>query len=318
MQIFRHFLAVLMIVCALVMSAHANSSCDSYLSSNLLKKSTAPSLPIKIVQVLENPLDPERPALPEDEAWIRSVLQKTHDLFASHFMMPPQFLQIHIMAGIGHTSYSLLENKMKLDQQDVFRRNKAVLMHEYGHSIFGARLFLLNNILLKNPMLALYVSAAYNEVFADLVGALACDDGACHYEAILNRNYSYQFDDVNSKERFARLRDMTKTHLIDEVVSVHMYTYGTKYLTEAINPHLLFTQARSHIWQSYVKHKAHFKEPVDFLNLVFKVFRDEIMSAFGRAVMKIKKSDESIESMNDELIRSFDKELGYYLKEKSK
>lgn len=313
MQFFRYFAVLLLMGQALKISAMPEDPCVLVLSTKLLTNSTVPQLSIKVVAVTENPADPYRKPTLEDEAWITQVLQSANAVFYTQFPVPDRLLKIHIHPSNGHTSYNFIKNKMKLDQQDVKGRHAAVLLHEYGHTIFSSRLFLLNPILTKAPILAVNVSAPYNEVFADLTAGLFCGDGACHYDVILNRQYDFYFDQVNSKERFARLRDMTKFHTIEEIIAIDRYTYGKKYSTSMVNSHLILTQARSYLWQAYVKHQIRFKNPADFLNLVYKVFKDEILLSYGQHILGIKKPDPGLEAINHNLIQAFEKELNTYL-----
>lgn len=306
MHLIRDFLSLILILSTFELNAAVYKRCVDVLFTEVFIASTAEPLKIitkKIKDKTEVPLDLA------DELWIHQVLQSAHLVFVDSFPVPGDQIHIIVDPPDGESSFNGINFQLNLGQQDLTKRLFAVLLHEYGHLLFTYRLFLESPELNKTPYAVIDAVRTYNEVFADLTAALFCGSGSCHYEAILNRNYPYTFDEVNSKERFAKLRNMNLMHSTVEIQDVHRYTYAMNTSRPQINSHLYFTQARSYIWQAYTKHKEKFNSPAEFLNLVFKVFQKQITAKFSDKAALYSAPKTNIEQDNLLLIEAFNKAL---------
>lgn len=319
-------------------AAAAKGPCDRELS----KTSTVPYSKVEFA-VAWKKSDVTIPQ--QTQAWLRELIREANELFHPYFL-PPEKLIISATNGYGgsvfkydhvHGDHSIIFNEAHFSQQ-------AIALHEYGHSLFDLRMLqdlyllrvvqsrvqgvdyfgrkkLLHQKLSEQIHKYESISLPYNEVFADLIAGIFLSDGVCHYKT-LQRCKDRVDAPEQLKERAFQLSNMTIDHSIAEIDEVYKKIIDNREGVDGVEPskevdaHILQAKARSHIWLAYEKHQTQFESPAEYMDLVFKVFKSEIVKRFSRNIFNKELKDRLTEEANTSLIKAFDKALNKHLKSK--
>lgn len=286
--------------------------------------------------------DPELPEI--QKQWVISQFFAIARLIPRDFQLAGDVIHILTGSAVSSDQYQGPTNIISVTHKTLEKKLEAVLRHEIAHYYFQRYFYtqdsehkvswntfyrrlksnekpggFLSTVSALRYFRISYLIRPYNELFADIVTAMSCQDGSCIARALAwpllekdssNETFAKVFNDPHLK--FIKLRDMAIGHGIDEIQK-YASPEEVEFNLTKLDRHNHLAMARSLIYQAYVRSLGAQLGPETFIRILLKTIMEETHGRLGFGSF-FKSTTEQARRANDELIRRFSANVEDYIR----